>query len=52
MKKLSDDSRWRWSEEKMILCVFFVRVFCAAHMMKIVEFFGAASRRLRMHSST
>ena len=47
MKKLVDDSGWRWSEEKMILCVFFLRAFCAAHTMKIVEFFGAASRRLR-----
>ena len=38
MKKLSDDSRQRWSEEKMILCVFFVRAFYAAHTIKIVEF--------------
>ena len=38
MKKLSDDSRRRWSEEKMILCMLFVRAFCAAHTMKIVDF--------------
>ena len=30
----------------------FLHAFCAAHMMKIVVFFGAASHRLRMHSST
>ena len=38
MKKLLDDSRRRWRDEKMILCMLFVRAFGAAHMMKIVEF--------------
>ena len=31
-EEVSDDSGRRWSEEKMILCVFFVHVFCACFL--------------------